>query len=356
MVTRQAAVARSQPKIPMRTLKAAIVAVTVACAVVSARAQTPVTGAGSTFAAPIYAKWGEAAASAVGVKLNYQAIGSGAGINQVNNRTVDFGASDMPVPADQLAAHKLMQFPTVIGGVDIIINVPGISPNQLKLTGPTLADIYLGNITKWNDARIAALNPGLKLPNLAIAPIHRADGSGTTFVFTDYLGLVSPDWKSKVGASTSVAWPAGTGAKGSDGVAATVKQIRGGIGYVESAYAEQNHLTTTLLRNQAGQFVAPTLAAFEASAQNAAWSKVQNFAIDLNNQPGAASWPIASATFVLLPTDPKDVGQSAAVKKFFDWGFSHGGEAARGLLYIPLPASVQNAIREAWKATVPGTI
>ncbi|MGH7152813.1 MAG: phosphate ABC transporter substrate-binding protein PstS [Acetobacteraceae bacterium] len=350
------AIARSRPKIRMRHFKGAIVAVTVACAAVSAAAQTAITGAGSTFAAPIYAKWGEAAASAVGIKLNYQAIGSGAGINQINNRTVDFGASDMPVPADQLAVHKLMQFPTVIGGVDIIINVPGISPNQLKLTGPILADIYLGTISKWNDDRIAALNPGLKLPNLAIAPIHRADGSGTTFVFTDYLGLVSPDWKSKVGSSTSVAWPVGAGAKGSDGVAGTVKQIRGGIGYVESAYAQQNHLATTLLHNKAGQFVAPTVAAFEASAQNADWSKVRNFAIDLNDQPGAASWPIASATFVLLPTDPKDAKQSAAVKRFFDWGFSHGSEAARELLYIPLPASVQNAIREAWKASVPGTI
>lgn len=337
-------------------LKAGIVALAAVCLAASAQAQTQITGAGSTFAAPIYAKWGEAAASATGVKLNYQAIGSGAGINQINNRTVDFGASDMPVPADQLAAHKLMQFPTVIGGVDIIVNVPGISPNQLKLTGPVLADIYLGTIAKWNDERIAALNPGLKLPNLAIAPIHRADGSGTTFVFTDYLGLESADWKSKIGASTSVAWPVGAGAKGSDGVAGTVKQIRGGVGYVESAYAEQNHLSTALLRNKAGQFVAPTIAAFEASAQNADWSKVRNFAIDLNDQPGAASWPIESASFVLLPTDPKDAKQSAAVKKFFDWGFTHGSGTARDLLYIPLPASVQNAIREAWKATVPGTI
>lgn len=314
-----------------------------------------ITGAGSSFAAPIYSKWGEASGSATGLQLNYQAVGSGAGINQINNRTVDFGASDMPVAADQLAAHKLIQFPTVIGGVDIIVNIPGIKPNEVKLTGPILADIYLGNITKWNDKAIAAINPGLKLPSTAIAPVHRADGSGTTFVFTDYLGTQSPEWKSKIGASTSVSWPAGTGAKGSDGVAGTVRQIPGGIGYDESAYAEQNHLTTVMMRNAAGKFVAPAMAAFEASAASADWSKVQNFAIDLNDQAGDASWPIESATFVLLPSDPKDEKQNAAVKKFFDWGFAHGSDIAKGLLYIPLPASVQDAIRTAWK-TVPGTM
>ena len=313
-----------------------------------------ITGAGSTFAAPIYAKWGDASAGTTGIRLNYQAIGSGAGINQSNNRTVDFGASDMPVAADQLTEHRLMQFPTVIGGVDIIVNLPGIKPNELKLTGAVLADIWLGKITKWNDKEIAALNPGVDLPSIAVASVHRADGSGTTFVFTDYLGMQSPEWKSKVGASTSVSWPNGAGAKGSDGVAGTVRQIKGGIGYVESAYAEQNHLTTTLLKNQAGQFVAPTMDSFAAAAKNADWSKVQNFAIDLNDQPGAASWPIESATFVLLPTDPKDVAQSAAVKKFFAWGFDHGGDIANQLLYIPLPASVHDAIKAAWQKDVPG--
>jgi phosphate transport system substrate-binding protein len=244
-----------------------LVGITVAAPVGAAQAQQ-ITGAGSTFAAPIYAKWGDASSGATGLKLNYQAVGSGAGINQINNRTVDFGASDMPVAADQLAAHKLMQFPTVIGGVDIIVNIPGIKANELKLTGEIVADIYLGKITKWNDKAIEAINPGLKLPRTAIAPVHRADGSGTTFVFTDYLGMVSPEWKSKVGASTSVNWPVGAGAKGSDGVAATVRQISGGIGYDESAYAAQNNLTTTLMRNAAGKFVAPTMAAFEAAATN----------------------------------------------------------------------------------------
>lgn len=338
----------------MRLLTAAT-AIGLASFAVTAQAQQ-ITGAGSTFAAPIYAKWGDASSGATGIKLNYQAIGSGAGINQINNRTVDFGASDMPVAADQLTTHKLMQFPTVIGGVDIIVNIPGIKPNELKLTGPVLAEIYLGTITKWNDKAITALNPDLKLPSTAIAPVHRADGSGTTFVFTDYLGMQSPEWKSKVGSSTSVSWPVGAGAKGSDGVAGTVHQIPGGIGYDESAYAEQNHLTTAQLKNKAGKFVVPTMAAFEAAAASADWSNVQNFAIDLNDQAGDASWPIESATFVLLPTDPKDVNQSAAVKKFFDWGFSHGSDIAKNLLYIPLPASVQNAIRTAWQKDVPGTM
>lgn len=323
---------------------------------IAAQAQTQITGAGSTFAAPIYGKWGEAGKSATNVRLNYQAIGSGAGINQVNNRTVDFGASDMPVAADQLTAHRLMQFPTVIGGVDVIVNIPGIKANQLKLTGPVLAEIFLGKVTKWNAADIKAINPDLKLPSTAIATVHRADGSGTTFVFTNYLGMQSADWKSQIGSSTSVAWPGGAGAKGNDGVAATVKQIPGGIGYVESAYAANNHLVTAQMKNKAGKFVSPTMAAFKAGAANADWSAVQNFAINLNDQPGEESWPILSATFVLLPTDAKDPNQSAAVKRFFDWGFTHGGDIAIGLLYVPLPDSVHDAIRAAWKEKVPGSM
>jgi phosphate transport system substrate-binding protein len=244
----------------------------------------------------------------------------------------------------------------VIGGVDIIVNLPDVKPDELKLTGELMADIYLGKITKWNDPKIAEVNDGLKLPNLTIAPVYRADGSGTTFVFTDYLSMLSPDWKSKVGSSTSVKWLAGTGAKGSDGVSGTVRNIKGGIGYVESAYAKMNKLVTTQLRNKAGKFVSPTMDTYKAAAASADWSKVQNFAIDLNNEPGDQSWPIESATFVLLPTDPKDPNQSAAAKKFFEWGFAHGDDIAEQLLYIPLPASVKDAVRAAWKAEVPGTI
>jgi phosphate transport system substrate-binding protein len=313
-----------------------------------------ITGAGSTFGAPIYGKWAEAAAPSTGIKLNYQGIGSGAGINQINSRTVDFGASDMPVAADQLAAHKLMQFPTVIGGVVVIVNIPGVEPDKMKLTGELLADIYLGNITKWNDPKLVEMNRDLKLPNLAIAPVYRADGSGTTFVFTDYLSMVSPDWKSKVGSSTSVKWPAGNGAKGSDGVSATVKQVKGGIGYTESAYAALNHLTTTLLRNKSGAFVAPTMETFVASASNADWAGAKNFAVDLNDEPGAKSWPIESATFVLLPLDPKEPAKNTAVTKFFDWSFTHGNDIARQLLYVPLPDSVHSAIKAAWASQLKG--
>jgi phosphate transport system substrate-binding protein len=312
-----------------------------------AQAQS-ITGAGSTFAAPIYAKWGDAAQSDTKIALNYQAIGSGAGQTQIFNRTVDFGASDAPVTAEKLAQHDLLQFPTVMGGVVVIVNIPGVAANALKLDGPTLADIYLGKITEWNDPAIKALNPGMKLPKLDIAPVYRADGSGTTYVFTDYLSMVSPQWAKDVGKATSVRWPAGSGAKGSDGVAATVKNIRGGIGYDESAYAANNKLTTTLLKNKDGNFVAPTMTAYRASAKSADWTSAKNFAVDLNNEPGAASWPIESATFVLLPLNPKSKTQSDAVMKFFDWGFSHGDAIALQLKYVPLPADVQAAIRKAW--------
>ncbi len=334
-------------------LASTALAITLAGLSFAAQAQQ-ITGAGSSFAAPIYGKWAEAAAAPTGLKLNYQSIGSGAGINQINNRTVDFGASDMPVSAADLEAHKLLQFPTVIGGVVMAVNIPGVEANQLKLTGEILAEIYLGKITKWNDPKLVEMNRGVTLPNLAIAPVYRADGSGTTFVFTDYLSMVDPTWKSSVGAATSVKWPAGNGAKGSDGVAATVRQVKGGIGYVESAYATQNKLTTTQLRNKAGQFVSPTMESFAAAASNADWSVVKNFAIDLNDEPGATSWPIESATFVLLPTDAKDPAQSKAVLKLFDWSLSNGNKIATDLLYIPLPEAVQNAIRSAWAAAIKG--
>ena len=309
-----------------------------------------ITGAGATFPAPVYTKWGEAARAATGLQLNYQAIGSGGGINQITNRTVDFGASDAPLAADRLASGNLVQVPTVIGGVVPIVNIPGVADDALKLTGEVLAEIYLGKITRWNDAKITALNPGLALPNLAIAPAYRADGSGTTFVFTSYLSAVSPEWKAQVGAATSVKWVAGNGARGNDGVAATVRQVRGGIGYVESAFATQNKLSATQLRNRAGAFVAPSLDSFAAAAENGDWSANPNFAVSLIDTQGAASWPIVSATFILLPKDAKDATRTTNVMKFFDWAYTNGDKTARDLEYVPLPQKVKDAVRATWRA------
>jgi phosphate transport system substrate-binding protein len=301
-----------------------------------------ITGAGSSFAAPVYGKWGEAAAAAgIGVTLNYQAIGSGGGQNQVFNRVVDFGASDAPVPADKLETNRVVQVPVVMGAVVVIVNLPGLADGAMKLTGPILSDIYQGKITKWNDPRIVAINPGLTLPKLAIAPVYRADGSGTTFVFTDYLSLVDPVWKDRVGSNTSVRWLAGSGARGSDGVAATVGNIKGGIGYLESAFAMQNHLAMVQIRNHDGAFISPTPESFAAAANAADWAKAENFAVDLNNEPGAGSWPILSATFVLIPADSQDKPRHDAVVKFFDWGLQHGDGIAGGLHYVVLPQAVK---------------
>ena len=311
-----------------------------------------ITGAGGTFPAPVYAKWGEAAKAAIGIELNYQAIGSGGGQNQITNRTVDFGASDAPMDPAKLTSANLLQFPTVMGAVVPIVNIPGVTQDQLKLTGDLLADIYAGKITKWNDPKIEQINSGLKLPNIAIAPVYRAEASGTSFVWTSYLSEASPDWKSTVGANTSVKWPAGAGAKGNDGVAATVGHTRGAIGYVENAYATQNHLVTTQLRNKSGAFVTPTTASFTAAASAADWAGAPNFAVSLIDLNGAAVWPIVSPTFILLPKDPKDAAKSADVLKFFDWCYTSGAKTATDLDYIPLPAAVQNTVRAAWRTQV----
>ena len=318
---------------------------------IAAHAQQ-ITGAGGTFPAPVYAKWGEAAKAAIGVELNYQAIGSGGGQNQITNRTVDFGASDAPMDPAKLASANLLQFPTVMGAVVVIINLPDVKQDELKLSGEMLADIYAGKITKWNDPKLAALNQGVSLPNLAIAPVYRAEASGTSFVFTSYLSSASPDWKDHVGANTSVKWPAGAGAKGNDGVAGTVRNTRGGIGYVENAYATQNHLTTTQLRNKAGNFVKPSTAAYQAAAAAGDWTGAPNFAVSLIDLPGATAWPIVSPTFILLPKDPKDQAHSADVMKFFDWTYKSGGAIAEQLDYIPLPASVQDTVRNAWRTQI----
>ncbi len=334
------------------TMKFATTAIVLAmAATVGAQAQE-ITGAGATFPAPIYTKWGEAAKAAIGIELNYQAIGSGGGQNQILQRTVDFGASDAPMAQDKLESGKLLQFPTVMGAVAIIVNLPDIESNQLKMSGEMLAEIYAGKITKWNDPKIADMNKGVKLPNMAIAPVYRADGSGTTFVFASYLSAVSTEWKDKVGAATSVKWPAGAGAKGNDGVSATVHNTRGGIGYVEYAFASQNKLTTLQLRNKAGHFVKPEMASFQAAAAAGDWANAKNFAVDLIDRAGDRSWPIVSATFIELPMDPKDPARSANVMKFFDWAYKNGSAMASSLEYVPLPESVQATVRAAWHSKI----
>jgi phosphate transport system substrate-binding protein len=335
-------------------LASGLAALAIGCAVAYPATAQQITGAGATFPAPVYTKWGEAAKAATGVELNYQAIGSGGGQNQILNRTVDFGASDAPTDPAKLTEGRLLQFPTVMGAVVIIVNLPDVKENEIKLTGALLADIFAGTITKWNDPKLVALNPGVKLPSLAIAPVHRADGSGTTFVFTSYLSAVSPEWKSKVGTNTSVNWPAGAGAKGNDGVAATTHNTRGGIGYVENAYATQNHLITTQLGNKSGKFVEPTMSSFSAAAASGDWENAKNYAVNLIDQPGDTSWPIVSATFIMLPKDPKDTARSANVIKFFDWAYGKGDSIASSLEYIPLPDPVKASVRSAWHSEIKG--
>ena len=310
-----------------------------------------ITGAGATFPNPVYQKWGEAAKGAIGVTLNYQSVGSGAGQTQIKNRTVDFGASDAPLSDADLKASNLLQFPAVMGSLVAIVNVPGVEDNKMKLSGEMLADIYLGKITKWNDPKLVEMNTGLTLPSLDIAPVYRADGSGTTFVWVSYLSAVSQEWKAKIGAGTSVRFPAGTGARGNEGVASTVRNTRGGIGYVENAYALQNKLVSTQIRNKAGNFVSPSPETFQAAAANADWN-VPNFAASLIDQQGAQSWPIVSPTFIMLPKDPKDPARAAAVMKFFDWAYSNGAKLATDLEYIPLPATVQQSVRAAWATEI----
>jgi len=334
-------------------MKLSRTAITIAFAGFSfAASAQQITGAGGTFPAPVYAKWGEAAKAATGLELNYQAIGSGGGQNQITNRTVDFGASDAPMDPAKLKSANLLQFPTVMGAVDIIVNLPGVTQDELKLTGEALADIYAGKIVKWNDPKLVEMNRGVKLPNLAIAPVYRAEASGTSYVFTSYLSAVSPEWKSSVGANTSVKWPAGAGAKGNDGVAGTVRNTRGGIGYVENAYATQNHLTTTQLRNKAGNFIKPSNASYIAAASSGDWADASDFAVSLIDTAGPTSWPIVSPTFILLPKDPKDATHSANVIKFFDWTYKSGGAIAQQLDYIPLPAKVQDSVRAAWRSQI----
>ncbi|MBB2485561.1 phosphate ABC transporter substrate-binding protein PstS [Mitsuaria sp. WAJ17] len=305
-----------------------------------------VTGAGASFPAPVYAKWADAYHKANGARINYQSVGSGAGIRQIKAKTVDFGASDAPLKDDELAKDGLLQFPTVIGGVVPVVNIKGVNPGQLKLTGAVLGDIYLGKISKWNDAAITALNPGVALPDAAIAPVRRADGSGTSFLFTNYLSKVNAEWKSKVGEGTAVNWPTGTGGKGNEGVSAFVMRLPNSIGYVEYAYAKQNKMAFVQLKNAAGNYVSPSDDAFKAAAAGAEWNK--SFYQVLTEQAGKDSWPITGATFILMHKVQDKPAAAAASLKFFDWAYSQGDKMADDLDYVPLPASVKDLIRKQW--------
>ncbi|SHO65318.1 phosphate transport system substrate-binding protein [Pseudoxanthobacter soli DSM 19599] len=307
-----------------------------------------ISGAGATFPYPIYAKWAEAYKNATGNGLNYQSIGSGGGIKQIKAGTVTFGASDMPLKPEDLQEAGLVQFPTVIGGVVPIVNLPGIKPGELVLDGKTLADIFQGNISAWNDPAIAKLNPNVTLPSTAIAIVHRSDGSGTTFVFSSYLSQVSDSWKSGVGANTSLQWPVGIGAKGNEGVAANVTQTAGSIGYVEYAYAKQNNITYASLINAAGKTVEPTAKAFQDAAANVDWNSVKDFYVILTNEPGDTTWPISAATFILVHKNPKDPAAVAEALKFFSWAYKDGDTMAADLAYVPLPDSLVSLVEASW--------
>ena len=310
-----------------------------------------ITGAGASFPFPVYAKWAEAYKAATGVSVNYQSIGSGGGIRQIKARTVDFGATDAPLKGEDLTKDGLVQFPTVLGGVVPVVNIAGIEPGQIKLTGDVLADIYRGQLKKWNDPKIAELNAGLKLPDANITPVYRSDASGTTSIFTTYLSEASGTFKGELGAGTTVNWPIGQGGKGNEGVAATVKQVPNAIGYVEYAYAKQNKLPFTQLRNKDGKYVSPDADSFAAAAAGANWNAQPGFGISLTSQAGEKSWPITAPTFVLIPKEPKDAKRAAEVVKFFDWAFKGGGKLAADLDYVALPEKTVGDVRsEAFKA------
>jgi phosphate transport system substrate-binding protein len=328
------------------SLRNALTALAVAFATPAGAAD--IAGAGSTFVYPILSKWADAYKTKTGVAVNYQSIGSGGGIKQIQSKTVDFGASDAPLPPDQLDKFGLLQFPLVIGGDVPVVNLPGVEPGKLKLTGPMLADIYLGKITKWTDKAIADLNPGVKLPDQAIAVVHRSDGSGTTYIWVDYLAKVSPEWKEKVGVNTSVQWPVGLGGKGNEGVAALTSRTPGAIGYVEYAYAKQNKMIYTQVRNKEGAFVEPNMASFQAAAANADWAKAPAFFLMLTEQPGKESWPITGSVFILMykAQDKPESGKTAL--QFFDWAYTNGQQLAEELDYVPMPANVVKLVENTW--------
>ena len=318
-------------------------------AVAAAAAATDISGAGATFPYPIYAKWAEAYQAKTGVGLNYQSIGSGGGIKQIQAKTVTFGATDMPLKAAELDKDGLAQFPTVMGGVVPVVNIEGVKAGELSLDGVTLAKIFLGQIKTWNDPAIAKLNANVKLPAQPIVVVHRSDGSGTTFLFTDYLSKANPDWKSKVGANTAVEWPVGIGAKGNEGVANNVSQTKGSIGYVEYAYAKQNKLNYTKMVNKDGKVVAPTAESFQAAAASADWKSQPGYGVILTDEPGAGSWPIAGATFILIHKKPQKPADAAEALKFFAWAYTKGSKMAEELDYVPMPAKVVTSIQKSWQ-------
>jgi phosphate transport system substrate-binding protein len=336
----------------LNLLKIAAAAGALAAASTIAAVAADISGAGATFPYPIYAKWADTYKKETGVGLNYQSIGSGGGIKQIQAKTVTFGASDMPLKADELQKAGLVQFPTVLGGVVPVVNLDGVAPGDITIDGPTLAKIFMGEVKTWNDPAIQKLNPSAKLPSQAIAVVHRSDGSGTTFIFTDYLSKTSADWKSKVGANTAVEWPVGIGAKGNEGVANNVAQTKGSIGYVEYAFAKQNKLTTTKLVNKDGKAVAPTADAFQAAAASADWNGTPGFGVILTNEAGANSWPISGATFILIHKQPQDPVAASEALKFFAWAYAKGGKMAEDLDYVPLPAKVVAAIQKAWASDI----
>jgi phosphate transport system substrate-binding protein len=337
-------------EISMNFVKAIVAAGLVAVATPSFAAD--ITGAGSTFIFPVLSKWADAYKKETGNGVNYQSIGSGAGIKQIEASTVTFGATDAPLKAEQLQKDGLSQWPMIMGAIVPVVNIEGVKAGDMVLDGPTLAEIYLGKITKWDDAAIKKLNPNVKLPSEAISVVHRADGSGTTFNFTDYLSKVSPDWKSKVGEGTAVEWPAGVGAKGNEGVAGNISQTKNSIGYVEYAYAKQNKLTYTQMINKAGKTVQPTNAAFQAAASNADWTNAPGYYLILTDQPGDKSWPIVASTFILMHKEASDKASSQEALKFFKFAFEKGAKSAEDLDYIPIPDNVIKLIEKTWSADI----
>ncbi|WP_312510460.1 phosphate ABC transporter substrate-binding protein PstS [Massilia sp.] len=334
-------------------MKQVFVSIALAASAFAASAQAAnITGAGATFPYPIYAKWAEMYKAASGNGLNYQSVGSGAGIKQIKAKTVDFGASDMPLAADELNSAGLIQFPAIMGGVVPIVNLPGIAPGQMKLTGAVIADIYLGKITKWNAPQIAALNPGVKLPDTDITVVRRADSSGTSFLWTDFLSKTSPEWKKAIGAGTTVKWAVGVGGKGNEGVAANVQRIKGGIGYVEWAYAKKNKMSHTQLQNKDGAFLQPSDDAFMAAASGANWAGTPGFGVVLTDQAGKGSWPITGASYILVHRSQADAAKGKEVLKFFDWAYKNGDAAAAELDYVPMPDAVTKLVQDAWKANM----